>query len=80
MGIHPGIGNKFLQDSNRLVTTSMFLAVYIMPGDFMVYPVGPVWYIFHQIRLDALRQNPLLYIIDTLRTGGGSPTTSKQLW
>ena len=37
-------------------------------------------YIFYQIRLDALRQHPLLYIIATFRTGGGSPTRSKQLW
>ena len=35
---------------------------------------------FYQIRLDALRQHPLLYIIATFRAGGGSPTTSKQLW
>ena len=34
---------------------------------------------FYQIRLDALRQHPLLYIIATFRTGGGSPTRSKQL-
>ena len=35
---------------------------------------------FYQIRLDALRQHPLLYIIATFRAGGGSPTRPKQLW
>ena len=35
---------------------------------------------FYQIRLDALRQHPLVYIIATFTTGGGSPTSSKQLW
>ena len=39
-----------------------------------------IWYIFYQIRLDALTQHPLFYIIETFRTGGGSPTRSKQLW
>ena len=32
---------------------------------------------FNQIRLDALRQHPLLYIIVRFSTGGGR---SEQLW
>ena len=35
---------------------------------------------FYQIRLDALRQHPLLYVVAKFGTGGGSPTRSKQLW
>ena len=68
-------------DSNREREISV-TAVCHFKQELLTLPISvtTIGIFYYQIQLDALKQHLLFYLIAMFRTGGGSPTRSKELW